>query len=160
MLSSGRKGKAYVQKAKYRFPKSVNLGDVRIIGNNITFGENTYMNSGHIATANDAKISIGKWCAIGHNVTLLAITHHTQIATGPESKRPSKKGDIIIEEGVWIGSNVIITPGVTIGRQAVVGGNSVVVKDLPPHSVCAGIPCKPLFLKNEENIKKHNDLIK
>ncbi len=160
IVTSGKKGKAYLLKTKYKFPKSVSMGDVRIVGRHIAIGEHTYMNSGHIATAPDASVRIGRWCAIGHNVTILALTHDTNIATGAESQRPSKKGDVIIEDGVWIGSNAIITPGVTIGRQAVVGGNSVVVHDLPPFTVCAGTPCKPLYSKSNEDIEKHKDLIK
>ncbi|MEI6852597.1 MAG: DapH/DapD/GlmU-related protein, partial [Bacteroidota bacterium] len=91
---------------------------------------------------------------------ILAITHDTGIPTGDEARRPAKKGDVIIEDGVWIGSNAIITPGVTIGRQAVIGGNSVVTQNIPPNMVAAGIPCKPLFAKSTEEIQLHNELIK
>ncbi len=160
LMNCGKKGRMYLLKAKYKLPANVHIGDVRIIGNNFSIGAHSYFNSGHMATAPDASISIGKWCAIGHNVTILALTHDTGVPTGNEAKRPSKKGNVIIEDGVWIGSNAIITPGVTIGKQAVVGGNSVVTQDLPPHAVCAGIPCKPLFFKSDEDINLHNDLIK
>ncbi len=160
LLNCGKKGKVYLIKAKHNLPSSVSIGDVRIIGKNFSIGDHSYFNSGHMASAPDAKISIGKWCAIGHNVTILAITHDTGIPTGDEDRRPSKKGDVIIEDGVWIGSNAIITPGVTIGRQAVIGGNSVVTQNIPPHMVAAGIPCKPLFAKSEEEIQLHNELIK
>ncbi len=150
----------YLLRAKLHLPSHVSIGDVRVIGKNFTIGEHSYFNSGHIATAPDAKISIGKWCAIGHNVTILAITHDTGIPTGDALQRPSKKGDVIIEDGVWIGSNAIITPGVTIGKQAVIGGNSVVTQDIPPFMVATGIPCKPLFRKSDEEISQHNELIK
>lgn len=150
----------YLLKAKHHLPTNVSIGDVRMIGKNFSIGEHTYFNSGHMASAPDAKISIGRWCAIGHNVTILAITHDTGIPTGPESERPAKKGDVVIEDGVWIGSNAIITPGVTIGRQAVIGGNAVVTQDIPAYMVATGIPCKPLFRKSDEDINKHNDLIK
>jgi acetyltransferase-like isoleucine patch superfamily enzyme len=105
-------------------------------------------------------VKIGKWCAIGHNVTILAVTHDTGISTGPEQLRPSRKGDVIIDDGVWIGSNVIITPGVHIGKMCVIGGNSVVTKDLPPYTICAGIPCKVLRKKEDEEIRIHEELIK
>jgi len=150
----------FLLKAKYKLPKNVHIGDVRVIGNNFTIGEHSYFNSGHIATSPEAGISIGKWCAIGHNVTILAVTHDTGIPTGDPANRPSKKGNVIIEDGVWIGSNAIITPGVLIGKQAVVGGNSVVTQNIPPYAVCAGVPCKPLFFKGEEDINLHKELIK
>jgi acetyltransferase-like isoleucine patch superfamily enzyme len=160
ILHSGKKGRMFLLKAKYKLSESVHIGDVRIIGNNFTIGEHSYFNSGHIATAQDAKVSIGKWCAIGHNVTILSITHDTNIPTGDERRRPCKKGDVFIEDGVWIGSNAIITPGVTIGRQAVIGGNSVVTQDIPAYAVSAGIPCKPIYIKSEEEINLHKELIK
>jgi acetyltransferase-like isoleucine patch superfamily enzyme len=150
----------YLLKAKHHLPSNVSIGEVRVIGKNFTIGEHSYFNSGHLATNPDAKISIGKWCAIGHNVTILAITHDTGIPTGDQSLRPSKKGDVIIEDGVWIGSNAIITPGVTIGKQSVIGGNSVVTQDIPPFMVATGIPCKPLYRKSDEEISQHNELIK
>lgn len=160
LLNCGKKGKMYLLKAKYHLPSSVNIGDVRIIGKNFSIGEHSYFNSGHMATAADAKISIGKWCAIGHNVTILAITHDTGIPTGDAAMRPAKKGDVIIEDGVWIGSNAIITPGVTIGKQAVIGGNSIVTQNIPACMVAAGIPCKPLYMKSDEEISQHNELIR
>lgn len=159
LIKCGKKGRVISQRIKYKIPSSVNIGEIRIIGNNFAMGEYTYFNSGHIATNSSAKISIGRWCAIGHNVTILAVTHDTGIPTGDENLRPSKQGDVIIEDGVWIGSNVIITPGVTIGRQAVIGGNAVVAKDIPPYAVCSGIPCRVLYLKKEEEIEAHNKLM-
>jgi acetyltransferase-like isoleucine patch superfamily enzyme len=160
IIKWGHKGRCILLKAKHKLPTSVSMGEVRIIGKNLEVGAHTYFNSGHIATAPDAKVSIGKWCAIGHNVTILAITHDTGISTGPEHLRPSRKGDVLIEDGVWIGSNVIITPGVHVGKMCVIGGNSVVTKDLPPYTICAGIPCKVLRKKEDEEIRKHEEIIK
>lgn len=159
ILKFGTRGRTILNKSKLGLGADVFIGDVRFIGRNIRIGKNTYFNSGHMATDSEAGISIGRWCAIGHNVTILAVTHDTGIPTGDEKVRPVKKGNVIIEDGVWIGSNVIITPGVTIGRQAVIGGNAVVVKDIPAYSVCSGIPCKPLYLKSEQEIESHNKLM-
>lgn len=52
------------------------------------------------------------------------------------------KGPIIIGNNVWIGEKVCILPNVRIGDGAVIGANSVVTKDIPPHSVAAGSPAK------------------
>jgi putative colanic acid biosynthesis acetyltransferase WcaF len=51
---------------------------------------------------------------------------------------------IVLGENVWLGAEVFVGPGVTIGELCVVGARSVVVKDLPPRTVCAGQPCRPL----------------
>ena len=159
IVKSGKKGRILLQRAKFKIPSNVGIGEITIIGNNFSVGENSYYNSGYISTNKNAGVKIGKWCAIGHNVTLLAVTHDTGIPTGAENLRPLKTGDVIIEDGVWIGSNVIITPGVRIGKQSVIGGNSVVTKNVPEYTVCSGNPCKILYTKNEAEIIKHSDII-
>jgi acetyltransferase-like isoleucine patch superfamily enzyme len=51
-------------------------------------------------------------------------------------------GEVVIEDGAWIGNNVCILPGVTIGRGSIVGANSVVNSDIPPYTIAAGAPAK------------------
>jgi acetyltransferase-like isoleucine patch superfamily enzyme len=53
---------------------------------------------------------------------------------------------VLIKRGAWLGQNVVVCPGVTIGRGAVVGANSVVNQDLPDHCVAAGAPARVLKL--------------
>lgn len=59
--------------------------------------------------------------------------------TGPELGKP-----IVIEEDCWLGGNVIVLPGVTIGRGCSIGAGSVVTKDIPPFHVAAGNPARIL----------------
>ena len=47
---------------------------------------------------------------------------------------------VVVEDGAWLGQNVVLLPGVTVGRGAVVGANSVIREDVPPRSVVAGAP--------------------
>jgi acetyltransferase-like isoleucine patch superfamily enzyme len=54
------------------------------------------------------------------------------------------KGPTRIEDNVWCGVNVVVTSGVTIGSRSVIGSNSVVTADIPPHSIAAGAPAKVL----------------
>jgi lipopolysaccharide O-acetyltransferase len=49
---------------------------------------------------------------------------------------------VVIEDGAWLGENVVVCPGVTIGRGAVVGANSVVLHDVPARSVAVGAPAR------------------
>ncbi len=51
---------------------------------------------------------------------------------------------IVIEDKVWIGSNVVVLPGVRIGRGSVIGAGSVVSRDIPPMVVALGAPCRVL----------------
>ena len=62
---------------------------------------------------------------------------------------PEKKGDIVIGDYVWIGVNVIINPGITIGENAVVGANSVVTSSLEPYGIYGGVPAKLIRMKNK-----------
>ena len=49
---------------------------------------------------------------------------------------------VVIEDGAWLGQNVVVCPGVRIGRGAVVGANSVVLEDVPDHSLAVGTPAR------------------
>lgn len=49
---------------------------------------------------------------------------------------------VVVEEGAWLGQNVVLTPGVTVGRGAVVAANAVVTSDVPAYSLAAGAPAR------------------
>lgn len=108
----------------------------------ITIGAHSYFNSGKIGSGRGSKVVIGKWCAIGHNVNIHAITHDPQDATGPEDQRNAIVGDIIIEDNVWIGSNAFVLPGVRVGKGSVIAANAVVTKDVPERTIVGGVPAK------------------
>lgn len=58
------------------------------------------------------------------------------------SEKLIKEEKVVIEDDAWIGANVTILPGVTIGRCSIIGAGSVVTKDIPPNCIAAGVPCK------------------
>jgi acetyltransferase-like isoleucine patch superfamily enzyme len=63
---------------------------------------------------------------------------------------------IEIESDSWLGANVTLLPGVTIGQGCIVGAGSVVNKSLPPYTICVGVPCKPIKTRfNEADLQKH-----
>jgi acetyltransferase-like isoleucine patch superfamily enzyme len=51
---------------------------------------------------------------------------------------------VTIGNDVWLGSNVVVTAGVTIGDGAIIAAGAVVIKDIPPYTIAAGIPAKPI----------------
>lgn len=55
--------------------------------------------------------------------------------------------DVVVESDVWIGRNVILLAGVHIGRGCTIGAGAVVTKDMPPYTVCVGVPAKPIKFK-------------
>jgi maltose O-acetyltransferase len=108
-------------------------------GFNISFGENAYANFNCILL-DAAPIHIGKNVMLAPAVKLFTATHpieHELRNTGIEYAKP-----IRIEDNVWIGGGAIINPGVTIGRNTVIGSGSVVTKDIPDNVVAAGNPCR------------------
>jgi maltose O-acetyltransferase len=109
----------------------------------IEIDEGTYMNSGMLLSGSKSKIQIGKYCAIGNNVTISSITHSIKQPTGENILH--EEADIKIGQHVWIGSNVFITKGVVIADFAIIGANSFVNKSVKAYNIVGGVPAK--FIK-------------
>jgi len=106
-------------------------------GKNIRLGRRVFINAG-CRFQDQGGITIGDDCLIGHNAVIATLQH--DIA-------PSRRGDLIpspvvIGNNVWLGANVTVLPGVTIGDDAVVGAGSVVTKDVPARTVVVGSPAR------------------
>ncbi|WP_084105455.1 sugar O-acetyltransferase [Demequina sp. NBRC 110056] len=110
-------------------------------GDNIRIGARTFVNY-HLTALDVAAITIGEDCQIGPNVQLLTPTH--PIDPEPRRAKVEAARPIVIEDNVWLGGGVIVCPGVTIGKDSVVGAGSVVTKDIPPRVVAAGNPARVL----------------
>jgi acetyltransferase-like isoleucine patch superfamily enzyme len=111
---------------------------------NVKIGEDSVLNSKLMISDNyEPLIEIGSRVAIAVNVSLIAISNPNYSNLSKmdyvEKNLIKKK---IIEDDAWIGSNVIVLPGVRIGRGAIFGAGSVVIKDIPPYSIAAGVPAK------------------
>lgn len=108
-------------------------------GGRLEIGPRTWIHYGCSIAAHDL-IRIGADCHLGPYTNIIDNAYHEieDHLTMPPS-RP-----VIIGDNVWIGTRVIILPGVTIGDRAVIGAGSVVTKDVPPRSVAAGNPARVL----------------
>lgn len=118
----------------------------------IICGENSYIGDrSTLHAANGYKLMIGNGCQISSNVRIFT---QTAIADADFSQKPvpSKFGDVKIGNYCWIGANVLINPGVTIGENAVVGANSVVSKDIPAGEIWGGVPAKLIRKKLESQL--------
>lgn len=119
---------------------SISIGDDVIFHSNIHIGA-----IGNITIGNNVLLASGIYIS-DHNHGYIDFRD----LNIPPIKRPlSSKGEIIIEDNVWIGEHVSILGGVTIGKNSIIGSNSVVTKSCPPNSVLAGSPAK--LIKSLDN---------
>lgn len=75
---------------------------------------------------------------------LLAVNHVFSDPDLPFVKQGITADGIIIEDDVWLGAGAIVTDGVRVGKGSVVAAGAVVTRDVPPHSVVAGVPARPI----------------
>jgi len=108
-------------------------------GCNTTVGDHFYSNF-NLTVVDDVSVTIGNCVMCAPNVTITSTGHpvHPYYRTrGAHFSLP-----IVIEDNVWIGANVAIMPGVTIGKNSVIGAGSVVTRDIPANVVAFGTPCR------------------
>lgn len=114
----------------------------------IKIGDNTAINNNFMAIASE-KISIGKNCRVGVNCELMDFDAHS---INPNKRaQVGKVAPIIIENNVWIGNNVIILSGCTIGENSVIAAGAVVTKSIPANCVAGGVPAKIIKEIKEDN---------
>jgi len=105
---------------------------------NIQIGNDSFINTGNIFIS-EGGIFIGKKTLIGPRCNLCTTTHPTQ----PELRHSGYKiSPINIGDNVWIGANVTILPGITIGDNSIIAAGSVVTENVPNNVVYAGVPAK------------------
>ena len=118
------------------YGRNIFVGDRVIINMNCTFVDNH-------------RIDIGNDVLIASNVQIYTATHSTRV--GERMAEPQDGGGVAcytlarpvrIEDGAWIGGGAILLPGVTIGRNSVVGAGSVVTRSIPANCVAVGNPCR------------------
>jgi maltose O-acetyltransferase len=112
---------------------------VAMKGGTLEIGERTLVNYGGSIAAAES-IRIGARCLIGTHVIVMDNDFH-RIEPDRRLEWPDSK-PIVIEDNVWIGARVIVLGGVTIGEGSCIGAASLVVDDVPPMSLAAGVPAK------------------
>ncbi|MCR4911614.1 MAG: sugar O-acetyltransferase [Bacilli bacterium] len=132
------------------------LDDVRILtpficdfGNRVTFGKGVFINHSAILSASGG-IEFQDGVSVAPGVRIATINHdfnnrHTIYTYGK----------VVIKKNAWIGMNVTICPGVTIGKNGVVAAGAVVTKDVPDNAVVGGVPAKVIKML-DPNEQKEN----
>lgn len=121
-----------------------------------SYGCNTYIGNRFYSNFNlvivdDGKVYIGDDVMCAPNVTIATTGHPLSPdyrRYGAQFSLPVKIGD-----GVWLGANVVVLPGVEIGANSVVGAGSVVTSDIPEYSLAMGVPCRVVRRITEEDRK-------
>lgn len=106
-------------------------------GKNLKLGKNSFINFG-CSFLDRGGIEIGDNVLIGPNCNLMTTNHPVE----PHLRRATISKPIKLEPNVWLGANVTVCPGVTIGENSIIAAGSVVTKDIPSNVIAGGIPAK------------------
>jgi acetyltransferase-like isoleucine patch superfamily enzyme len=150
--------------AKGKKLKGIVLKDNIILGRNtslvckegrITIGSNTQITSGVSIIMAGGELVIGEYVGIGAGSRLIGGNHSLKDEIDedevPEWMIPPISKGITLNDRVFLGANVIILDGVSVGRNTVIGAGSLVTKDLPENVIAAGIPAKIIKERKTKN---------
>lgn len=110
----------------------------------VSFGDGTEIGE-HSTISSNNRIVFGNDVLTGPHVFIADHNHAYENPYVPVSKqgvRCNSTDEVVIGDGSWLGTNVVVVGNIHIGKHCVIGANSVVTKDIPDYSVAAGIPAK------------------
>lgn len=87
-------------------------------------------------------VTIGSHVNLAQGITVTALNHNFTDTEKRIDEQGVSTSSVTIEDDIWIGANATILSGVNIGRHSVIAAGAVVTKDVPPHSLVAGVPAK------------------
>jgi galactoside O-acetyltransferase len=119
-------------------------GKIRVKGaEHITIGDDVQIAEGVYINAR-AVITIGDHVRLSAFVRINTRGLDLSLSPAERLKEEHTSAPVTIRDYAWLATGVIVNPGVTIGEGAVVGAGAVVTQDLPPYTLCVGIPAKPV----------------
>lgn len=123
----------YDKRSKIESNVYLSNGEGIKIGSNCRINENVFIQ----------QAIIGNNVLIAPNVAILSVSHnHENIEIPIVDQGDTVPNPPIIEDGVWLGRNVVVMPGIIIGEGAIVGAGAVVTKNVEPYTVVGGVPAK------------------
>ena len=156
-----------LKKSMYICGKHVKIGrKFRAYGiNNIRLGNDVGLGENNTFMTTRARIVIGDHVMTGPNVSIITGGHRTDLIgrymtmIKDNEKLPEDDQDIVLQGDNWIGANVTILKGVTIGEGSIVAAGAVVTKDIPAYTVWGGVPA--CYIKDRfkpDDLEKHISL--
>lgn len=140
--------------------------DSELTYENMYVGNNVYIGPKADMVATRSRIIIGNHVVFGPHVSIRGGDHRTDIVgkfideVGDDMKLPENDADVVFEGDNWIGMNVTILKGVTIGRGAIIAAGAVVNKSIPPYSIAGGVPAKVLRMRfTDEDQSRHEEML-
>jgi len=133
---------------------------------NLSIGDGTSIPKGSTLYCTRAELIIGKNVIFGPKPTIITGDHRIDVIgkyiidVTDEEKLPEQDAPVTIGDDCWIGANVTVLKGVTIGRGTVIAAGAVVNKDIPPYCVAGGVPAKPIkFRWTIDQILEHEAIL-
>ena len=127
--------------ARTRFYGRVDIEGVGPIARNVTIGESCMFTTPLYLNAS-GEIRVGNHVVIGHHAMIITDDHRMDSPDQRCGERYARP--VVVEDAVWIAARVTILPGVTLGRGCVVAAGALVTRDVPPHTLVAGVPARPI----------------
>ncbi len=126
----------------------------------IEVGDDVFIGPGAKLIASDSGIFIGSKVMLAPNVTIRGGNHNTSVVGSfmydVKDKRPEDDQIVVIDDDVWIGTDVVILKGVHVGRGSIVAAGAVVTRDVPPYAIVGGVPARVLkFRFDIDTILEH-----
>lgn len=109
----------------------------------LQIGDNCDVNTNVQFGASSGRLIIGNNVMIAANVVIRA-ANHGMARELPMMAQPPRRGEVIIEDDVWIGSNAVITADVRVAKGTIVAAGAVVTRSTEPYSIVAGVPAKKI----------------
>ncbi|HET7002274.1 MAG TPA: acyltransferase [Puia sp.] len=112
-----------------------NMGVGLIIGDDVGISQNCFIQV-------RGRVTIGSHVMFGPNVSIFSENHGFTSLDMPMISQPTIRGEVIIEDDVWLGTRSVILSGVRIGKGSIIAAGALVNRDIPPYSIVAGVPGK------------------
>lgn len=132
--------------------KNIHVNGLSRFTSKTVIGNNCHFNG--IKITGNGKVIIGDNFHSGKGITIITSFHNYDHGMALPYDNTYIDKDVIIEDNVWIGLNVIVLGGVNIGEGAVIQAGSVVVSDIPAHSIAGGHPAKPFKMRDIDHYNK------